>query len=312
MTDRGKKKRFIRLILFLSSIFILLTISKSLIPPAKRSVLSPIPEPTQQEKKPSKSFSFFQKKKNPDELADKVNNAINGAISDYSVYVEDYTSDFVMGLSESEIFTAASVNKVPILAALYEKTKDGSVDLDKTITLQQNEIQDYGTGSMRYDPVGTVYSIKTLARRMIKQSDNTAAYILGNEIIGLDFVQELVTKLGMTQTDMINNKTSNKDMAILFRNIYENAIASKALTQEMLSFLKDTDFETRLPGSLPPSVTVYHKIGSEVGKVHDVGIVTDGTTTYYLGVFTNDITDDAAAEKLIATVSKIVYDYLKQ
>ena len=140
MTDRGKKKRLIRLILLLLSIFVLSTVIKSSLPSTNRTVLSPIPDPTKEEKKPSKPFSLFQKKKNPDELADKVNNAINGAISDYSVYVEDYTSDFVMGLSESEIFTAASVNKVPILAALYEKTKDGSVDLDKTITLQQNEI----------------------------------------------------------------------------------------------------------------------------------------------------------------------------
>ena len=253
----------------------------------------------------------MQPKKNPDDLADKVNNTINGAWSDYSVYVEDYDSDFVMGLSETETFTAASVNKVPILAALYYQNQNGVIDLDTLITLQQDDIQNYGTGTMRYDQPGTTYSDKTLARLMIKQSDNTAAYILANEIIGFDKVQSLVNAWGLTQTDMANNKTSNKDMAILFRKIYEEKIANHARTQEMLSFLKDTDFETRLPANLPQGVTVYHKVGTDTGKIHDVGIVTNGKHTYYIGVFTNDETDDAATETIIAKVSRVVYNYMQ-
>lgn len=272
-------------------------------------MISPIPEtpkPRQQS-----AFSFFQRKKSSDDLADKVNNTIGDAWNDYSVFVEEYDSSFSMGLSETEIFTAASINKVPILAALYYQVQNGKINLDEDITLQQSEIQDYGTGSLRYATPGTVYSIKTLARLMIKQSDNTAAFILANEIIGLDTIQSLIQSWGMTQTDMINNKTSNKDIASLFRKIYEEKIVNHAYTQEMLSFLKDTDFETRLPANLPESVVVYHKIGSDIGSVHDAGIVTDGKLSYYIGVFTNDQTDDTESEKLIAKISKVVYDYLR-
>ncbi len=273
-----------------------------------RHVISPLSEKQSQ---PEPFFGFFQHKKDPKELADKVKQVINGAWRDYSVYVEDYDSDFSMGLSETEMFTAASVNKVPILAALYYQNQAGAVHLDDIITLQESEIQDYGTGSIRYDPPGTTYSVKTLARLMIKQSDNTAAYILANEVIGFDTVQSLVTKWGLTQTDMTNNKTSNKDMAILFRKLYTEKIADHARTQEMLSFLKDTDFETRLPANLPQGVSVYHKVGSDTGDIHDVGVVTDGKHTYYIGVFTNDETDDAATEQLIAKISKVVYDYMR-
>ena len=69
-----------------------------------------------------------------------------------------------MGINESVIFTAASVNKVPILAALYEEAQKGNVDFNRVITLQASDIQDYGTGSIRYDPPGTTYSVKTLAQ----------------------------------------------------------------------------------------------------------------------------------------------------
>lgn len=274
----------------------------------KKPVISPLPEQQEQSKS---LLSFLQKKKNPKDLVDRIRNTVNGAWKDYSVYVEDYNSDFTMGISETETFTAASVNKMPILAALYYQVQKGEVNLDTIITLQENEIQDYGTGSMRYDPPGTTYSVKTLARLMIKQSDNTAAYILANEIIGFDTIQSLINMWGLTQTDMTNNKTSNKDVAALFRKIYEDKVANHPLTLEMLSFLKDTDFETRLPANLPSGTISYHKVGSETGSIHDAGIITNGKQTYYIGVFTNDETDDAASEALIGKVSKVVYDYMQ-
>jgi beta-lactamase class A len=310
MVERRQwRKRIGRLILLIFCAGIVVFIGQSFFIHKPTKVISPIPEAKAAPKKPL--FSFFQRKKSSSALADKINNAIGNTWSDYSVYVEDYNSDFQMGLSETEIFTAASVNKVPILAGLYYQAQGSAVDLDKDITLQQEEIQDYGTGSLRYAQPGTVYSIKTLARLMIKQSDNTAAYILANEIIGMDTLQNLVKQWGLTQTDIVNNKTSNKDMAVIFRKIYEEKIANKANTEEMLSFLKDTDFETRLPANLPEGVAVYHKIGSEAGIVHDAGIVTDKNHAYYIGIFTNDETDDGASEKLIAKISKIVYDYMQ-
>lgn len=282
---------------------------------ALEPIISPIVEqiePTKQTTQSKPFISFFSKKKSPQELLDKIDAAVGETIKNYSVLVDDLTIPFTAGSSENEIYIAASVNKVPILAALYYYTEKGDIDLDEIITLQSADIQDYGTGSLRYESPGSTYSIKTLAKLMIKQSDNTAAYILANQIIGFDKLQSIVNQWGLTQTDMTENKTSNKDMATLFRMIYEHKITDKAHTDEMLSFFKDTDFETRLPALLPEGVTVYHKIGSEVRNVHDVGIVTFGKVAYYIGVFTNEVTDDAEAEKTIASISKVVYEYMNR
>lgn len=279
-------------------------------------IISPIVEqiePTQKVKQSKPFIALFSKKKSPQELLEKIDAAVTDTVKNYSVLVDDLTTPFTAGVSENEIYIAASVNKIPILAALYYYAEKGDIDLDEVITLQASDIQDYGTGSLRYESPGATYSIKTLAKLMIKQSDNTAAYILANHIIGFDKLQAIVDQWGLTQTDMTTeNKTSNKDMATLFRMIYENKIATKAHTEEMLSFFKDTDFETRLPALLPEGVTVYHKIGSEVRNVHDVGIVTFGKVAYYIGVFTNEITDDQEAEKTIATISQVVYEYMNR
>ncbi len=309
-----KRTRVRRLATLIIVIIGFTSLNKLLFSP-RQQIISPIPDtPVVVEKAvaqaPKRSFNIFAKKKDPDELSEKINAVIDGAWNDYSIVVEDYTSNFALRTSEGQIYVAASVNKVPILAALYYYADKGDIDLDRNITIQSADIQDYGTGSIRYNKPGTVYSVKTLAKLMIKQSDNTAAYILANHIIGFPKLKEIVATWGMTQTDMVANKTSNQDIAKLFRMIYEGKVASPALTQEMLSFLKDTDFETRLPSQLPDSATSYHKIGTEVGIVHDAGVFTDGKHTYYLGVFTNGTAEGEEIDKLFGKLSKTVFDYL--
>ena len=311
---RTKRKRWIRFILLIVGVMSIAIGSYRVLAGPRHTIISPIPDATVviQNTPQPKTFTLFKKTKNADDLTEKINKAIDDSWNDYSIVVDDYTSDFTLNISEGEIFVAASVNKIPILAALYSYANKGEIDLDRDITVQAADIQDYGTGSIRYEKPGSVYSVKTLAKLMIKESDNTAAYILANHIIGFDKLKSVVSQWGLVQTDMITNKTSNKDIATLMRMMYENKITDQAATLEMLSFLKDTDHETRLPANLPDNTTVYHKIGTEVGIVHDAGIISDGKHTYYLGIFTNGTEEGEETDKQFAVISKIIYDYMKQ
>jgi beta-lactamase class A len=260
----------------------------------------------------TKVLGIFSVRKDAATLKKRIQSAIGDTFKNYSVYVVDYHSNFFMGINESEMFTAASVNKLPIMAALYNEAQNGTINFDQVITLQPEDIQDYGTGSIRYDPPGTTYTVKTLVRLMMQKSDNTAAFLLGNYVVGLPAVQSIINSWGLTQTDMANNKTSNKDMELLLRKIYGNNVANPALTAEMLGFTRDSDFENRIPGDLPKDVTVYHKTGDGgTGEVHDVGIVIHGNTTYYMGILTSNAGDADAASKLEAKISKIVYDFMR-
>lgn len=274
------------------------------------TIISPVPDEISQ---PTQLLGgLFAKKKSPEDLRIKIQETVNNRWRNYSIYIKDFNSDFAMGINETVIFTAASVNKVPIVAALYYYAGKGEIDLDERVTIQASDIQDFGTGSIRYDTPGSVYAIKTLAKLAIEQSDNTAGHVLGTYTVGFEKIQALMGEWGLTQTDMVNNKTSNRDISILFEKIYKREVTNEASTQEMLAFFKDTDFEDRLPALLPKTVSVYHKIGNEIAIMHDAGLVTDGKMTYYIGVFTSDITDDEESKKIIAEVSKLVYDYLKR
>ena len=275
-------------------------------------IISPLAETIEKKlQKKSVSTTPSPQLKNPSQLIVQIKNLLVKENGSYSVYLYDLTTNQGYGINETGIFTAASVNKIPILAALYYEAEHGVIDLDERITLQQSDIQDYGTGSLRYGGAGKVYSLKTLAQLMIEKSDNTAAFVL-SKIVGLKRIGELVESWGLTQTDMFENKTSNKDMAILMTKMYKNQIVNQAHTLEMIGFMDDTDFENRLPARLPETVTVYHKIGTEVGNIHDVGIVALVNEPYYLGVMSNDISDETRAEGVIAEISKLTYDFMSQ
>lgn len=304
---RPQKKRSWHKIFFLALLALLIIAVVRMPEPA---VLSPVPE-EEEDHRSIIRFLFPHQKKDPDDLRRDIQNIIDNSWVNYSVLVKDLDGNFVMGINENIIYMAASVNKIPILASLYYLAQKEDIDLDEVITLQANDIQDYGTGSIRYSSPGATYSVRTLAKLMIQQSDNTSAYILANHIIGINIMQSLINSWGLTQTDVVANKTSNRDMAIILEKLYKGGVAGQALTQEALAFLKDTDFENRLPALLPDGAAVYHKIGTEVRVIHDVGIVKDGNTTYYIGVMTADVPDEEKAETLIAKISKKVYEYME-
>lgn len=230
----------------------------------------------------------------------------------YSVLFQDLKTPNAFGLNEKAMLTGASVNKVPIIAALYFLANQGKINLDQKIVLQKNDIQDYGTGSLRYQKPGESYSLKTLAKLTLQQSDNTAAHIIGNRL-GTQTTQDIMKDFGLTQTNMADNKTSLSDMALLYEKIYKNEVTSPALTRELLDFMEETDIENRLPEQLPETTQVSHKTGDGIGSVHDVGIVRDGNKAYFIGVMTSDVGGhEQETANTIATISKQVYDFMKQ
>lgn len=285
-------------------IFIILVVLLSVL------VVNNLLKPKKTDQKPPLTQGLIgqSKIKTKEELISAIRSLISNKPGIYSIYISDFNNNESFGINENTIFTAASVNKIPILAVLYYLVDKGEIDLDKDVTLQSQDFQD-GTGSIRYDPTGTVYSYKTLARLMMEKSDNTAAYLISNQIIGIDKIQETLQKWGLKQTDMKLNKTSNTDQEKLLRLMYEGKVTNAALTKEMLDFMDDSDFEDRLPVLLPKEIPIFHKIGNEIRNTHDVGIVDLHNRPYYIGVFTTDNPNEEDAKKIISEISRLTYEY---
>lgn len=248
----------------------------------------------------------------PDRLKSDVQKIIKNKPGFYSVYYKDLKTGASFGINENQIETAASVNKMPIVATLYYLGNRGKLNLDQRITINKEDVQDYGTGSIRYQKLPVTYSLRDLARLSLQESDNTAAHVLGVRI-GTDVIQNMVDSWKMESTDMEDNKTTTYDMSILFHRIYKGQIANPSLTRELLGFMSNTDFEDRLNRNLPKGISVYHKAGDGDGFVHDVGVVEYDGKAYFLGVMTSDIGDTQEKTKAtIGEISKKTYDSIAQ
>jgi beta-lactamase class A len=173
--------------------------------------------------------------------------------------------------------------------------------------LQEDDIQDYGTGSLRYEEPGGVYSLKALTKLALEQSDNTAAYILGNKL-GRDNIQQYAKSLGLVATNMDGNRTSARDMGLLLEHIWTGKVTNTALKLELLDFMKDTDFEDRLARDIPKNVAIHHKAADGTGFVHDVGIINDGKRPFVLAVMISDTKNEEEAKKTIGKIAAFLLD----
>lgn len=255
-------------------------------------------------------FALFANPKEYAETLKKETQAIiKGKTGNYSIYFADLTTGQTFGISEHEIFTGASLNKVPIVATLYSLERKGKISLDEQVTLQKDDLQDYGTGSLRYQKPGSTYSLKTLAKLSLKQSDNTAAHIIANRI-GMDTIKQTIAQLGLKQTNMEANKTSAYDLYLLFTKLYNHELTTEANTKELLSFMTETDIEDRIPEALPPGTTVYHKTGDTVGSLHDAGIIEKDGKRYFLAILTSDVGDkEQETKETITAIAKHVLEF---
>lgn len=241
-----------------------------------------------------------------DELRDSIKTLTSGFEGEYSVYYQDLKTGEAFGLNHNSIMTAASLNKVPVIFYLYSLASKREINLEEKITLLEGDIQDYGTGKLRYEEPGGVYTLKRLAELAFKHSDNTAIHLLTIRL-GEDKVQEFVDSLGLTATNIAFNETSPKDFGTIMSKFYNNELMSEAYKNELMDYMSDTEFEDRIPRNLS-NLKVYHKIGDADNMVHDGGIVDDGKNPFILVVMTQGIVDENKAHENIGTVAKTIFD----
>jgi len=252
------------------------------------------------------SFGGGKKKFDISEKKESVQKILSERAADFSVYYQDITTGESFGLDENKVLTAASLNKIYIVGYLYYLAGKEKINLEDTITVQKADIQDYGTGSLRYNGEGNSYTLKALSEFALRQSDNTAAFILAAKLERMN-IQKFVDDLGLDATDIEKNRTSAKDVGVFFKMLHDKKITTAALTAEVLGYMTDTDFEDRLALFVKDKAHVYHKSADAVAMIHDGGIVDDGKNPFIIVVLSSGVKDERDAK---ITIGKIAHDLL--
>ncbi len=238
-----------------------------------------------------------------------------------AIYVWDYSKSRSVEINANEIYSSASIIKLPVLVELlrYSESlkKAGYKPVEFNKKLQFNEIyRTSGSGSLQYERAGNYYSINHLATIMIQNSDNSATNMLLEQISGMEGLNSAIRKWGLESTQISNwlpdlkgtNTISAKDMATLLYNIDNPKFLnndSKYLIQQYMSNVKNN---TLIHAGLPKEAEFLHKTGDIGTMLGDAGIVyAPNGRKYIVVILTKRKFNDYSARDFIQQASRIIY-----
>ena len=301
--------------------------------------------------------SCFSNKKLTNEEQDKLKNKVllekeiltlaetySGRIG---VYAKNLKTNEEIKINADSLFPTASVIKLPILVTLFQKAKDGFINLDREILIpSQDKVG--GAGVIRYFDGNTKIKLIDAAILMIILSDNTATNAVIDQFANkhddkLEAVNSTMEKLGLKNTKLLNKVFSYStkkntpeakrfglgysspfEMGKLLEMIYSHQVIDSQYSERILSILKNQQDDTMIRRYLPydklkenESIIVANKTGAVDRSRIDIGIVYSPKCDFVIAIFADESKDiswthDNKAQNAVARTARLIYDYFNQ
>src|SRR3989304_5101216 len=188
-----------------------------------------IGEKSETSKKARKAEEFFKERTKP----------LSGVYALYVIRLSDGSS---YGVNENEVMQAASLIKLPLIAAVYKEAEAGDLSLDDI-------------------PAGQKRSYKELLSAMGHSSDNNA-FIIIRKTLGDEKINKVISNLGMYKTSLQDNETTPKDIGMFFQKLWKGEVVADDSKEAILDSLTDTIFEDWLAAGVR-GIRVAPKYGKE-------------------------------------------------
>lgn len=235
-----------------------------------------------------------------------------------SVYVWDFDDNNYVDINADEIFSAASIIKLPVLAALFRNIESGQTSIFDEMILD-DMYRAEGSGSLQYKAENSKYSIDTLARIMITHSDNSATNMIMSKIGGMPAVNREIKSWGLADTQINNwlpdlegtNYISARDMGRVLYNISSTNFLSNTSKEKVFSYMSHVKNDRLIPAGLGPGAEIMHKTG-DIGKMlGDAGIVyAPNGKKYIVVILANRPYNSVKGKEFIVEASGLIYNYL--
>lgn len=263
-------------------------------------------------------------------LQEEIEAIFKNSTGTWSIAVEDLKEGAKFSLNGDKPFYAASIIKVPIMAAVFAAAQDGDLQLGDRLPLRRDDMVG-GSGVLQYMSPTLELPILDLVTLMIIQSDNTATNMLLDEI-GMDKVQAVMNEFGMERSEIhhklmiaqANRVNSNditaSDVNALLTRIARGKCVSLHSSEQKVRILKQQQLSNGLIGSLPamessivgaiPDWEFAGKTGNVDGMTHECGLLYVHDRCMAITVLSKGCTDVEARE-MIAQIGSELYSYAK-
>lgn len=237
-----------------------------------------------------------------------------------SVYFRDLVNGPTLGINEHELYSPASLLKVPVLLAYLQLAEEDPTILTRMLVYERVDeeerlIQVFEPNELIVP--GQPYTIEDLLHRMIAYSDNDAYYVLYNFLGQLyperNILLETHQDLGIIPPKGVGaQEIGLKAYASIFVQLFNATFFTTYDTSERaLTLLSHTEFKDGLVAGVPDEIVVAHKFGErfveDLKQLHDCGIVYYPDNPYLLCVMTQG-DDFQELKEIIKTISKMIYE----
>jgi beta-lactamase class A len=252
------------------------------------------------------------------------------------VAVHDIESKQTLLLNERVSMHAASTMKLPVMMELFRLADAKKLGLREPVEIK-NKFYSIVDGSEyrlsksddsdeeMYNRIGQKMPVSDLINHMITMSSNLATNIL-IETARPEHIMNLMRELGANDIRVLrgvedqkafdagkNNTTTAHDLMLLLRAIAENKFLNKKACEQMIAILSAQHFNEGIPAGLPTATKVAHKTGDITKHNHDAAIVyPPGRKPYVVVILTKGIAEHRRSSKLIAEISRVVYQAIVQ
>lgn len=244
-------------------------------------------------------------------MTDIVKDRLKNSKGKIGFYYKNLVTKDEISFNENATFSAASVIKLPILAAVLSEVANGNVKLSDLITVKNND---------KVPSCGALYSftneptvdIQTLCNLMITISDNTATNVLIKHF-SVEKLSEKFIEMGLKSTKLkrllfdreakqkgLENLFIPKEIGLLLEQIYNRTFVNEKVSEEIENILLQQQINHKIPSRLL-NLRIAHKTGEDDGITHDVGIVYADEP--FVVCFASNDTDVHEFEKVIRDIS---------
>jgi beta-lactamase class A len=244
-----------------------------------------------------------------------------------------------------ERFPMQSVFKLPVALAALRLVDAGTLSLAQQVTIAKADLLNGGLHPIAEEfPNGGTFSVETLLRRMVANSDNTAVEAILKVIGGPPAVTARLRELGITGVrvdrgeremgrdlsapggleryagDPRDTATPNAAVDLMIETLKGGGL-SHINSNRLRPWLTDTETgPARIKGQLPRGTPVAHKTGTgpDINGVNpatnDIGVILlpDGRHLAIAVFVATSRQPLEAREAIIARLAKAAYDYCAQ
>ncbi len=235
-----------------------------------------------------------------------------------SVFVWDYETGNYVDINGSEIFSAASIIKIPVLLQLFRSIENNQISLYDEMPLTEY-YRSGGSGNLQFKAANSTYTLDQLARIMITDSDNSATNMIMSKIGSMTDVNQGIRDWGLKHTQVNNwlpdltgtNFTTVRDLATMLYNIENPDFLSMESREKIFDYLGHVKNNRLIQAGLGQGASFLHKTG-DIGKMlGDAGIVfTPNGKKYIVVILANRPYNSPAGKDFIVKASGIIYNYM--